>query len=556
MARKAYIGVDGLARKIKKGYIGVETEVPIYEESTTSLNINGSNIDSIFTVDNDGYYFGSEYADNSIFCSNNWGGEYEDGEEYDDTSIARTVLTALKDIDISFTYSYSSEANWDKFYLTVGDAIIENGASGATTVKEYSGHIDAGTQIEFRYEKDGSVNGYDDECRFYNMVVTYIDAVQTGTELKSVARRIKKAYIGIGGIARPCWGSYKLEYYGTATSLWYGQTRLAATTVGDYALFGGGYNPTNGYISKVDAYDKSLTVTYPSSFRNSRDSLAATTVGDYAIFGGGYKGAGISFSSEVDIYDKSLTKITSSNIALLNTLKRDLAATTVGNYALFGGGYEMGTNADFSTSSSLVEAYDTSLTKTIPTALSLARALLAATTVGNYALFGGGSGASAIVDAYDTSLTRTLPTELSFARDDLAATTVGNYALFGGGSYFTNTFIATNKVDAYDTSLTRTLPTELSKIRSQLAATTVGDYALFGGGTPYPSSSSNAKTDAVDAYDIYLTKTIPTELSVKRANLAATTVGNYALFGGGYNNAAGSSSLLSYSAAVDAYTIT
>ena len=111
-----------------------------------------------------------------------------------------------------------------------------------------------------------------------------------------------------------------------------------------------------------------------------------------------------------------------------------------------------------------------SLTRTTPTPLSAGRFSLAATTVGNYALFGGGYGGgySSTVDAYDTSLTRTIPTPLSEARSDLAATTVGNYALFGGGD---NNLTAT--VDAYDTSLTRTTATPLSEARGYLAAITL-----------------------------------------------------------------------------------
>ena len=84
--------------------------------------------------------------------------------------------------------------------------------------------------------------------------------------------------------------------------------------------------------------------------------------------------------------------------------------------------------------------------------LSAARNRISTTTVGNYALFGCGHGSGSpghlsTVDAYDTSLTRTTPTALSVAREFLAATTVGNYALFGGGRdshyYFSST------VDAY-----------------------------------------------------------------------------------------------------------
>ena len=75
--------------------------------------------------------------------------------------------------------------------------------------------------------------------------------------------------------------------------------------------------------------------------------------------------------------------------------------------------------------------------------LSDGRDDLAATTVGNYALFGGGGGGSgSIVDAYSGALVRSTPTPLSEERGNLAATTVGNYALFGGG-------FTTSTVDAY-----------------------------------------------------------------------------------------------------------
>ena len=57
---------------------------------------------------------------------------------------------------------------------------------------------------------------------------------------------------------------------------------------------------------------------------------------------------------------------------------------------------------------------------------------------GSYALFGGGSnsstyGASTVVDAYNASLTRSTPTALSVARTALGAAAIGNYALFAGG---------------------------------------------------------------------------------------------------------------------------
>ena len=217
-------------------------------------------------------------------------------------------------------------------------------------------------------------------------------------------------------------------------------------------------------------------------------------------------------------------------ITALSKARGNLASTTVGNYALFGGGY----NSDSRLST--VDAYDTSLTRTTPTELSKARSNLASTTVGNYALFGGGYNGSdyySTVDAYNTSLTRTIPTELSEGRNGLAATTVGNYALFGGGY---NGGSSTATVDAYDTSLTKKDVNILNSTQNGLAATTVGNYALFGGGV--------SKTD-VTAYDHHLTKTIPTGLTDNSQDLEAVAVGNYALFGGGRSGSGSAATIYS-----------
>ena len=152
------------------------------------------------------------------------------------------------------------------------------------------------------------------------------------------ARKIVKAYVGIGGVARPCWSAgKKLEYYGAITPLSSsGNYDFSATTVGDYALFGGSL-----YYRTIDAYDKSLTRS-TAEWNTQRNYLSATTVGNYALFAGGYNGG--NFYTTVDAYDTSLTRSTPT--ALIRK-REDLAATTIGNYALFGGGY----------SSTTVDAY-------------------------------------------------------------------------------------------------------------------------------------------------------------------------------------------------------
>jgi hypothetical protein len=158
------------------------------------------------------------------------------------------------------------------------------------------------------------------------------------------------------------------------------------------------------------------------------------------LFGGGYSTkASPYYKDTVDVFDASLTK---STAAVLSSGRMDLAATKVGDYALFGGGQP---------TSSVVDAYNSSLTKVTVPALSVARFQLAATTLGAYALFGGGTDDEKYntVDAYDTSLTRTTPSPLSVTKASPAATTVGSYALFAGGNGKYSTSYYTNTVDAY-----------------------------------------------------------------------------------------------------------
>ena len=339
------------------------------------------------------------------------------------------------------------------------------------------------------------------------------------------ARKIKKAYIGVGGVARPCWGGEELKYYGVVTHLSEGRASLAATTVGGYALFGGGEAGDFVPNTAVDAYTTSLVHSTPAPLSCSRESFAATTVGNYALFGGGAGGAG----GPVDAYTTSLVH---STTASRTEGRSDLAATTVGGYALFGGGLYKGSAPRASTYisfSGTVDAYTTSLVRSTATSLSSAREGLAATTVGGYALFGGGfyeggsaraTGVaySATVDAYTTSLVHSTTTSLSEGRGKLAATTVGGYALFGGGDYNSGALPGTGKSDAVDAYTAPPLKTGTLRIK-----TVWGVIAYYGDETvedeqavSLPINANNLKVTAV-YYEI------PTYTDIVSTNVSWTS---------------------------------
>ena len=444
----------------KRIYVGVLTRVPV------PVTVDESNVDTYFTVQNGSpYYFACA---GGVWTSNNKG--------VHGTTATTTLVAKHSFSSISFDYSYSGERSCDSLTLTVAGTVVASSMSGPTTTKSFTGSLKTGDKIELKYRKDSSTDAFDDCGTLSKLIVG--DEEITGCETKGVARevkkkvylgingvarKVKKAYIGVGGVARPCFSAEpKPSYFGTATPLSEHRYLLAATTVGDYALFGGG-DALNGATSTVDAYNSSLVHSTPTGLSEARFKLAATAVGGYALFGGG------GYKEAVDAYNSSLVHSTPTG---LSKARYSLYAAAVGDYALFGGGVH----------TPAVDAYNSSLVRSTPTGLSKARAELATATVGDYALFGGGqinnSTTYLIVDAYNSSLVRSTPTGLSEARAELAATAVGGYALFGGGGisgYY-------SAVDAYNSSLVHSTPTGLPKPRADLVATAVGGYALFGGG--------------------------------------------------------------------------
>jgi hypothetical protein len=180
-----------------------------------------------------------------------------------------------------------------------------------------------------------------------------------------------------------------------------------------------------------------------------------------------------------------------------------------------------------------------------------ARTLAAVTSAGGKAFFGGGGhpfvGYHDTVNVYDSSLGApsdpaawSLAT-LSLARANLAATSVGGKVLFAGGNHQGFNLPASDVVDVYDPVLGP--PSDpaawsvehLSEPRWADTATSVAGYALFAGGYPhvYGDFPCAAPSDTVDVYEAATGLWSQGTLAVPRVVMRATSVGPYAFFAGG-----------------------
>ena len=492
-----YVGSDtGVAREVKKIYVGVSEDITIDPSSSPYLSIS-------ITPDPSKVLF--------------WG--------------TGVLVTESSEIQITNKTGEPLEVNLSveiTGILLSGDSIQINQSDTSEVITlEGSTNITGASQNKFLIKLDpngsfGASFSKDPDTSILAFGFTL------STKRHNVPKKILLGYVGVGGIARPFFDSdTRLKYYGSVSPLRTEKEYLAATTVGNYALFGGGYryySAENYYYKDVDAYNDSLIRSSPPDLKTGRQHLAATTVGNYALFGGGSS----PYTNAVDAYDSTLIK---QNVPNLSTSRQHLAATTVGNYALFGGGEDNRNN--FKT----VDYYDRNLLKGTASDLSYEADYLSATTVGNYALFGGGIGsdASAIINVYSAALTKLTDLSFSEPRSSAAATTVGNYALFGGGTTYTSDDPKT--VEVFDFNLTKSIATNLRDTNRNPVAVAIGDFALFGVFDSFD----------IDAYNSLLTKISVQPLSKPFSSPATATVGNYALFGGGYDYP-------SVSADVEAYT--
>lgn len=338
----------------------------------------------------------------------------------------------------------------------------------------------------------------------------------------SITHKVKKAYIGVGGVARPCFGHDPIEYYGTITPLSFARSGPTGVSLGDYGLLGGGsYYVTEKrtYSNVVDVYNKSLTRTTATNLSLPRISGTAISNGNYALFAGGQAATSTGLVSNVDAYNKNLTRTTPSALANGGT---NIGSTTIGGYMIIGG------RPSNTTYTAQLTTYSSTLARTTNISLSVARAEISGAHVGAYGLLAGGLAkgyvGSSIVDAYTANLVRSTPTAFSLARSGSQGASISAYAIFAGG--WSKEDDLTSVVDAYSSSLTRTTATSLSqKVGLSSPGASFPTHALFRVGN---------WSSAMNVYDSKLIRSIAHNRSNSNGGNGMVVVASkYALLGGG-----------------------
>ena len=145
---------------------------------------------------------------------------------------------------------------------------------------------------------------------------------------------------------------------------------------------------------------------------------------------------------------------------------------------------------------------------------------------------------SNVVDLYNSATGVWTTAQLSVGRSNPAAASVGDLAMFAGGSAIhPNGAVKTavsNAVDIYNSTTGLWTTARLSVGRGRLAAASVGSMIIFAGGyTINDSLNPYQASNVVDLYTCATRAWTTAQLSLARYDLAAASVGNVAIFAGG-----------------------
>lgn len=210
----------------------------------------------------------------------------------------------------------------------------------------------------------------------------------------------------------------------------------AGGSVGTYAVFAGGwYLNARGerqYTNTVTVYDANLTKSAATALNAARYEMGAARAGDLLVFAGGSESYYEYSCGTVEAYNSSLTKSFGEYISSRLT---PVGVSLNGRAIFAGGSYFYGSSYD---PQKTVEAFDGSLTKTLLPDMTTARRMHQGGVIGDkWALFCGGfspDGLSLAVELYDAAFTKQeSPLALQKMRSSAAAVGLGNCLLIAGG---------------------------------------------------------------------------------------------------------------------------
>lgn len=365
--KSMYIGVGGVARKVKKAWIGVGGVAKLFwaggspELSTSSTFLSNYLLDVC--------------QEASSFTIGNYAVFYEKYDYLGDTtSMGTCTLTAYNS---SLTRSQpTSPGETDLAYRTTGN------------IGNYA--LVAGGRYYRDYEEESPDEYYYKNVYAYNSSLT-----QTVTNLANTGADMARGNIGSYLIFATGYTVYVSTMNASLTTTSLGTVSGVGSHLGSanskYMIFGGGkINASGTYPSTVKTYNANLTLGSATDLTYPRYQSAVACVADHVVYVGGQKSwacAASDYYKSVEAFNSSLTKI---NVGDMSTVRGCIlnSFVIIDDCMFIFGGVTRG-SASYALDS--ITKIDSNLTiTTLSTTMQSKRELTAVEKVGNNILIAGG----------------------------------------------------------------------------------------------------------------------------------------------------------------------
>lgn len=363
--------------------------------------------------------------------------------------------------------------------------------------------------------------------------------------VNGVPRKVKKVFVGVNGVPRLVWSS-DVTFTKIASSV---QTRhdvAPAVTTATQLVF-----VSNAQYGKAglsfECFNSGLgktIVEYNDSVLNNMVSACLNNRYVFAMYGMGRDSEGDTYYSVSGVVFDSVTMTTGNRLYGSEVCGVGVKGGRCGNYVVFAGGEKRKWAYN-----DAVEAYDSSLVKSLPTTLNKPRIVGGAVELGNQIIFAGGSDYTYgynNVESFNSQLIKSVaPTGLSDNKVNLMGVTAGGYALFAGGRTKIDLYNQgrSSIVDVYDASLVKVATLGIVANLSGSAGVSVDDCAIIAGGG---YGEYEYSTDIVQKFDSSLQLSTIENLTLPKSGFSGGVIGNYLVLGaGGRSYPSGSNSIIS-----------
>lgn len=348
-AKKMYVGVSDVARKVKKAYVGVNGVARLFFAAEKQIVYHGTATDLSVARS----HSSSANVRNYALIVGGTTGEKTSSAAVDAYA---TNLTRTTAVNLGTPYYMAAMASVGQYALVGAGFYFVNGDERVhvtSRVYAYNSSLSQSIPAILSYSRGGA------------------GAASVGNYALFAGGRGSKDYSTVDAYNSALTRS-------NPTSLSVARMYLVGVSIGDYAIFAGGYNSAS--VAVCDAYNGTLTRITAPELSVARYTPGGTRVGEYGLIAGGWPTAS-SKSDTVDAYTPTLTHIIAPN--LQNVQGESQCARIKDEFVLIGGG----TAAD----SRIVTAYNAMLSRVNCDNLpGDDHTVAAGASIGEYALFAGG----------------------------------------------------------------------------------------------------------------------------------------------------------------------